>query len=160
MLVKDQAALDAQEVLDAYWANGFPVDPVRIAEAMGMTVHAADLADNISGMLRVEVDEAPEIFTHIDDVPQRRAFTVAHELGHYYERTQRGDRDFNFIDRRGGTYDVHEFYADEFAGNLLMPADEVRRALGQGMRLARLAQHFGVSLPAMKLRLRRLGLDG
>lgn len=160
MLVKDKAQADAADVLDAYWANGFPVDPERIAEAMGMTVDLRLLEPGISGMLRVEPGIRPEVFVDLQDTPQRRAFTIAHEIGHYYERVGRDEVDFNFIDRRGAEYDVHEFYADEFAGNLLMPDQEVRRIAADGMRLARMAQHFGVSLPAMRTRLRRLGLDG
>lgn len=160
MLVKDKARADAQDVLDTYWSAGFPVDAERIARAMGMLVERRHLEDGISGMLRVEPHQAPEVFIDGGDVPQRQQFTIAHEIGHFYERTSRDETDFNFIDRRGAEYDVHEFYADEFAGNLLMPAAEVERVHHAGMRLARMAQHFGVSLPAVKMRLRRLNLDG
>jgi Zn-dependent peptidase ImmA (M78 family) len=159
MLVKEKAAKDAAEVLDTYWALGFPVDPERIATAIGMLVERQQLRDGTSGMLRVEKDSSPEIFVNANDVDQRQRFTIAHELGHYFERTTSGAVDFNFIDRRGAEYDAHEFYADEFAANLLMPEYEVRARVEDKFPLTRLAQHFGVSLPAMKLRLRRLGLQ-
>lgn len=158
MLVKDKAAQDAADVLEGYWANDFPVDPERIALAMGMTVERLPLQDGVSGMLRVEPHAAPEVFIDSAEVPQRQRFTIAHEIGHYYERTQSGERDFNFIDQRGAGYDVHEFYADEFAGNLLMPAWKVQEMHGEGAGLAVMASAFGVSLPAMRQRLKRLGL--
>lgn len=159
MLIKDKAAQDAAEVLDTHWALGFPVDPERIAEAIGMIVERRHLRDGTSGMLRVEQDASPEIYVDVNDVEQRQRFTIAHELGHYFERTTSGATDFNFIDRRGAEYDAHEFYADEFAANLLMPEREVRARVEAGDRLTKLAQYFGVSLPAAKLRLRRLNLQ-
>lgn len=159
MLVKDQAKADAGDVRAAYWPEGrFPVDPEKIAHAMGLHVDRAPLARGISGMLKVRKDEASRIFVDPDDVPQRQTFTIAHELGHYYERTSRGFVHFNFIDQRGGGYDAHEFYADEFASNLLMPEDEVRRQYRAGAGMAVMANHFGVSLAAVQVRLRRLGL--
>ncbi len=160
MLVKDKAAADAAEVLETYWAPGrFPVDASRIAHRMGMSVELRRLREGISGMLRVEPWAVPEIFVDTTDVEPRQRFTIAHEIGHYVERTSSGANDFNFVDKRGGQYDVHEFYADEFAANLLMPADEIERMRGKGAGLVRLAGYFGVSLPAMKLRLRRLGIS-
>ena len=156
VLLKEKARRDAEEVLSVYWAAGFPVDPERIALAMGMTVDRRRLRDGTSGILRVEPDLAPEIFVDATDVEPRQKFTIAHEIGHYYERTMSGASDFNFIDRRGGEYDAHEFYADEFAANLLMPEWEVRRQVEAGAGLAQLARHFGVSLPAIRIRLQRL----
>ncbi|WP_282944445.1 ImmA/IrrE family metallo-endopeptidase [Cellulomonas endometrii] len=158
MLVKDKAKLDATEVLQLHGTGRFPVDPARIARQMGLSVAKTMLAPNISGMLQVEPGATPQIYVDHADVIHRQRFTIAHELGHFYERVRRGDTDFNFIDRRGGQYDVHEFYADEFAGNLLMPEDEVRRLWSQNDGLATMADHFGVSLPAMKTRLKRLGM--
>lgn len=159
MLVKDKAKLDAQDVLKGYWsAVRFPVDPERIARSMGIEVSRVVLSSEISGMLQVEPDVTPQIYVDWSDVDQRQRFTIAHEIGHYYERTSRGARDFNFIDRRGGEYDVHEFYADEFAANLLMPEDEVRRLHRGGHGIAEMAAHFGVSMPAMRMRSKRLNL--
>lgn len=157
MLVRDKAREDAEAVLRAYGDLRFPIDPERIAKRMGMYVDRRPLGKDISGMLRVEPDFAPQIYIDEADTSQRQRFTIAHEIGHYYERTLNGEGDFNFIDRRGGRYDVHEFYADEFAGNLLMPEAEVRRMDETSVSIAELAARFGVSLPAIRMRLKRLG---
>lgn len=156
MLVKDKARQDAHAVLDETWAAGFPVDPQRIAERLGIVVRHVHLEDGVSGLLRVEPGQDAEIYVSISDTPQRQRFTIAHELGHYWERTERGDTDYNIVERRGAKYDLHEFYADEFAGALLMPTYEVRRMQSQGANLAKMARHFNLSLPAVKKRLERL----
>lgn len=41
-------------------------------------------------------------------------------------------------------YDLHEFYADEFACSLLMPVAEFLIRVEQGWKPMKLAKHFGV----------------
>jgi Zn-dependent peptidase ImmA (M78 family) len=81
-------------------------------------------------------------------LPQR--FTCAHELGHYIERTDVQtvpDDDFGFVDRRHAR-----------TGNLLMPGSEVRRFASFESDAIKMAGYFGVSIPAMKTRMLKLGL--
>ena len=49
-------------------------------------------------------------------------------------------------------------FLDEFAGALLMPEDEVHRLHDEGFSPVRMMLHFGVSAPAVRKRLERLGL--
>ena len=157
MLVKDKARQDAAEALEATWTAGFPVDPARVASQLGIAVHYLPLEDGISGMLQVEPGFDAEIYVNENDTQQRQRFTIAHELGHYYERAARGMAGANFIDKREpGKYDLHEFYADEFAGALLMPKDEIDRLQAEQASPAKMATYFGVSLAAMQKRLERL----
>ncbi|ANC31551.1 ImmA/IrrE family metallo-endopeptidase [Isoptericola dokdonensis] len=158
MLVKEKAANDAADVLEAYWAAGYPVDPDRIAAQLDMDVIRATFNESISGMLRVEPGDRPVIYVDDRDSEQRQRFTIAHEIGHYVERNSRGETDFNFIDRRGGGYDAHELYADEFAANLLMPSHYVKQLHADGINPGVMARRMNVSLQAMQIRLRRLGL--
>lgn len=51
-----------------------------------------------------------------------------------------------------------ERLCDYFAGCLLMPKMHVKRLHGQGLDVSQLARAFGVSLPAMRVRLTQLGL--
>lgn len=160
MLVKDQAALDARELLEQENGGIYPVDVRWIAQTLGIQVTELILPEDVSGMLQVEPGLKPCIYVDANDVAQRKRFTIAHEIGHFVERTTRGSAkdvdDFNFIDRRGGPYDLHEFYADEFAGNLLMPRGEIHRLQQGGAGVVGLARHFDVSIPAMRLRLGRI----
>ncbi|GAB2768303.1 ImmA/IrrE family metallo-endopeptidase [Sinomonas soli] len=162
MLIKDAARLQAENTLRTYWPSGrFPVDVAKIALSMGIRVHMADLPHNTSGMIIKHANDDATIYFDRHDSPQRQNFTCAHELGHFVERSTRSkpDEDFQFVDLRSkNRHDAHEFYANEFAANLLMPEAAVRQQHRVMRSTIELAEYFGVSLPAMKLRLSKLGL--
>lgn len=130
---------------------------IAIARRLGATVYVTPLAQGVSGLiLKHELDD-PEIFVNSQEPIERQRFTLAHEIGHLIERSEVAcDRDFSFVDyRKNGRYDLHEFFADEFAGELLMPADKflkVHKDEGDyGTAVA-----FGVSVPAVRKRAERL----
>lgn len=157
--IKESAQGAAAAILDYLWEDrGFPVDPFEIAAKLGIHVEFAPLENGISGMILVEEGKTPQILIEVTDSPSRQRFTCAHEIGHFVERTDRIDapREFAFVDRRGAEYDAHEYYADEFAGNLLMPEAEVQRLVDDQQHPLVMARHFGVSNPAMNVRLRIL----
>lgn len=161
-LVKEAAQEAAESVIDAYWSPGtFPVDPDVIARRMGISVTKARLPKDTSGFIRKVAGQDAQIFVDETDSAQRQRFTCAHELGHYVERTNlqpQPDEDFGFVDKRTGMHDVHEYFANEFAGNLLAPQAAVARLIEQGWDAIRLAAHFGLSVPAMKTRMLKYGL--
>ncbi|HZU48694.1 MAG TPA: ImmA/IrrE family metallo-endopeptidase [Mycobacterium sp.] len=155
-LVIDAAKDAAASVATTYWQPGeFPVDVEAIAKNMGLRVEYTYLRDGVSGMIEARGEEVV-IYVDFDENSARQRFTIAHELGHFVERSNQGQRNFAFIDERGTKYDLHEFYADEFAGNLLMPADEIRNLRRRGFSNVEMAAHFGVSVPALNKRLDRL----
>lgn len=160
MLVKEAAAQDAEATLSAYWQSGrFPVDPMSIAEAMGISVQEQPLPADTSGLIVKREHQDAEIILSRTDPKLRKVFTCAHELGHYVERTNRGsDKEFGFVDKRTPANNVHEFYANEFAANLLMPASEVHRQ-ARTLDPIRMASYFNVSLPAMRVRLAKLDIQ-
>ncbi|MDO3441825.1 ImmA/IrrE family metallo-endopeptidase [Agrobacterium sp. V1] len=95
----------------------------------------------------------------------RRAFTIAHEFGHYVlhrglvEQDERFDGgiycDENSVDRRAG--EGIEKEADQFAAALLMPFHDFRRQISSKEqpsleRLGEVAKRYGVSLTAAILR--------
>ena len=162
VLVKDMARNDAQDTLDTYWDGTFPVNPFRIAEAMGIRTTKMLLDDETSGIIVARPETQATIYIEERDTRQRQQFTCAHELGHYVERSRFQDdlaEGFSFVDKRTNKRDIHEFYADEFAGNLLMPRAKVDELHDKGVTLIKMAGFFGVSVPAMEVRLRRLGID-
>ena len=93
----------------------------------------------------------------------RRRFTLAHELGHHLLRHSASFY-VDFVDVGGTAGDSpgynwqHERAANEFAANLLMPADLVRAAFRRDPDGQRLATTFAVSRLAMGFRLAALGL--
>ena len=101
--------------------------------------------------------------------PGRRRFTIAHELGHWQLHVRATDA--VIYDRSDDISDVaeptsankalrrREAEANEFARELLMPELLMReQAAATGCNLAALSERFGVSRPAMILRLKLLRL--
>ncbi len=123
----------------------------------------ADLTWNASeGALVRNPDNECEwgIFVNPKARPERRRFTIAHELGHFIlhrasqtrfqcdkESVYSGIESLKQIERE----------ADDFAGNLLMPGDLLRNRIA-GKRIdfhliGELAREFGVSLESMSIRI-------
>lgn len=159
-LVKDIAKAKAEETLRAH-GDQIPVDPRRIAAELGIVVRDVLLEEGTSGLILKRRDEDPLIMVHSPHSELRKRFTIAHEIGHFIERTdvqQQPDEDFGFVEARGRKSDVHEYFANEYAGNLLMPEEQLRQAHAEDSSAIALAGRFGVSVDAMKTRLLKLGL--
>ncbi|WIE54197.1 ImmA/IrrE family metallo-endopeptidase [Curtobacterium sp. MCBD17_003] len=158
-LVKDVARAAAQRALDDYWDGTIPVNPARIAMDLGMNVYRAYLAEDQSGMIRKLENEPAEIFLNANEPPLRQNFTCAHELGHWFERRSQSDEEYSFVDHRNATpNDAHEWFAEHFAANLLMPTREFITAADRGLSVAELSDYFVVSQPAIRNRLRALNM--
>lgn len=159
-LVWQDARRSAKNVLDKYWDGRYPVKVSEISRKMGVMTYRATLPDGLSGMIIKEKGSEPRSYADADEPDVRRRFTFAHELGHYVERTTlANDDDFAFKDGRSEKYDLHEFYADEFAGALLMPEDVFLKMQQKGKSLVDMAAKFGVSLSAVRKRRERLEKD-
>lgn len=156
MLVWQKARNKARETLDEYWDGNFPVDPHVIARQMGFKVEYPWLDSTISGMIQVDPELGRSIYINQDNTPARQRFTVAHELGHFVEREDAGVDDFNIIEYRGGEYDLHEFFADEYAGALLMPEQAIEEFYEARKSPREAAQFFGVSVAAVRRRWNRI----
>lgn len=157
---QDAEALLRREWLDPLGDIRIPVDPVRIARNLGIGVYTADLPDNESGRVVNRPNRDPEIYLNRSDSKNRQRFTCAHELGHYWRRTNAGQFDYHYIDRRdelaGAGTNPDEIYANQFAAALLMPQYEVRRS--RGAELSLVARTFRVSPEAMAFRRKNLGI--
>ncbi|CAN02292.1 ImmA/IrrE family metallo-endopeptidase [Clavibacter michiganensis] len=158
-LVKDIAREAAETVLREHWDGKYPVDPVRIANSLGMKVYLANLAENESGLIVKLPGQSAEIHINRTEPDARQSFTCAHELGHWIERGQQQDNEYSFVDRRDSrAMDAHEWYAEHFAANLLMPARDFIEVYDEGYTDSTLAKYFGVSPAAARSRMRNLGL--
>jgi len=121
----------------------------------------ASTVSSVEGMLVCNPRDPAEwgIFYNPDASPERRRFTIAHELGHFVlHRAKR--RTFN-CDKAAVHFSQDtaaniEREADEFASNLLMPGDVLRdRITSQNVDLyllSGLAKTFGVSFEALCIR--------
>lgn len=133
----------------------------RVAADHDVRIMETDLYE-MSGALRKE-DGHWVIYVNRGDSQQRKLFTVAHELGHFFVHRELCDEfvDGQLISRdEQEKYAVRELEANEFAGNLIMPETQVRERVAGDITadtLQSLAKSFGVSTLAMETRLRNLG---
>jgi Zn-dependent peptidase ImmA (M78 family) len=160
------AESDAAQLLQSAWTENdpshirLPVDPFAIARKLGIKVLKGSLRGDVSGLLRKRPGYDPEIILNEADSRNRQRFTCAHELGHYYQRSQNGaDQNWEYVDKRDylstqGS-DPNERYANRFAAALLMPKAAIDK-LGSGSPTPTLALEFGVSSDAMGFRLKNL----
>lgn len=159
MDAKKSAAL----LLESIWEDrGLPVDPVAIANKLGIDVVEMELPDDVSGALIKDKDKDPVIVLAQTDSRSRKRFSCAHELGHYAFRMANDGDQYEYVDLRGqssaaGT-DPEEIFANQFAASLLMPEDKVRCLIKEKIPNFLLAQRFGVSDDAIRFRLKNLGL--
>jgi len=159
ILIKDLAQIDAENVRREYWDGIFPVDPIVIARRMGVTPYLSRLGDT-SGLIVRPINEQAKIYVNQFESKARQRFICAHEIGHYVERARNRDDAYTFRDRRAGKADTpHEWYADHFAANLLMPqAVFEERVEVHGDTCDELVSYFGVSISAVSERAILLGL--
>jgi len=157
----------AARLLDTYWGDTIPVDPARIARALDLRVMDVYLGDHLDGALVKEPDAEPSIALNAEHHPNRKRFTLAHEIGHYVKRGQAVEpaefEDYEYIDRRDGGSSTgtqeEEIYANRFAAALLMPEDALRTFHRRGWNVNDMARRFGVSRAALENRLKNLQLS-
>lgn len=159
-------ARERAEALVRRFGDTVPVEPERIAEALGVKVVAAPPTHSgLSGALIITEKGSPVILYNRNDPPARRRFTMAHELGHYLMHTSEGQVQVLFRDDRSsrGT-SIREIQANAFAAALLMPEHAIRARVKkpitpiQSDEVDEFAEVFGVSSQAMGYRLIDLGL--
>ncbi len=154
---RDQiAALEAERLIKELGIDSLPIDPIAIAESLGILVQPKTTTGGVSGMLiRVGNEFGIAYATHIDSEGFKR-FCIAHEIGHY--------RLSGHIDAVLAHGDIHESHAgfvtgdpyereaDMFAASLLMPDalfTREMRSLGDGLQAVEtLAGRCVASLPA------------
>jgi Zn-dependent peptidase ImmA (M78 family) len=135
-----------------------PLNVSAVAEYLGLEVIEEPMDDDMSGFLEIRSGRwvvGVNAFHHLN----RKRFTIAHEIAHFLlhsdGKTEFHDRTFA---RRTNDPSPMEREADQFAADLLMPADEVRQHIASGVTsLSALASQFGVSALAMKYRVQNLG---
>ncbi|MDP9310492.1 MAG: ImmA/IrrE family metallo-endopeptidase [Chloroflexota bacterium] len=140
--------------------TGGPVEPLPNLTRCG---------ERLAGVLEW-MDTTPFIYYEAYDLAVRQRFSIAHELGHFYLHVKQHAHchcTHVSIDPQSSdgavlvTAPGIEREADSFAAALLMPQDLLRGHVTRfGRCVAFLAARYRVSQPAMRRRLRQLGLEG
>ena len=155
------AALAAEKVVREQGISALPVDPMTLAQDLGIEVMAKPAGvRGVSGMLlRLGNAFAISYATHVDSIGFQN-FCVAHELGHYFlpghVEAVLADADVHESRAGFGSGDRYEMEADHFAATLLMPRPLFKGAMGtagEGLpAIERLAERCRTSLTATGIR--------
>jgi len=175
----DSVRAQAKEFLNIYNPTGlvpFPFEEtVRRLENVEI-IYLSKLNDNISGAIFFQ-DGAFTIAINANKPKNRQNFTIAHELGHYYLHSEwlkkhPADGFIDYSSTLDGTNAllrpdalptsaeaiIREKEANNFAAEILMPADKVKTFWSLTHDIIECADAFQVSKSAMAIRLERLGL--
>lgn len=144
-----------------------PVPLEQIARREGIKVELAPLDDDLSGMSFIKNGVAV-IVLNLNHHPNRRRFTLAHEIGHHLMHvpylTNNVHVDKIVLNRdevSSQGVDIKEVQANAFAAELTMPEAELRRYhtvdLNDDTFLFALAKKLKVSVTALTYRLINLG---
>ena len=141
------------------------VDIADIVRQQNYNVFIDDLDNNISGYVD---HENREVVLNKNETPERRRFTLAHELGHIILNSNNSiqHRD-NILNNQLDIYanDDKEVEANYFAGCILMPRNVFIREFNSikgdiDYKIQKLAYYFGVSKLAVNVRANVLNLIG
>lgn len=150
----------ANDVLEKYQVNDAPVPVERLAKDMNLGLYFARFPnDDVAGLLSLE--DEPKIVVNVAHAPSRKAFTIAHELGHFvlHQKELSDNPDIAVLYRRpiARETDPVEKEANCFAANLLVPENLLARYHDWNQPTWRIAKIFGVSEDVMTYRLRNTG---
>ena len=150
-----------------------PVDLERVAAKLGLRIACAELGADVSGVL-ISKGDSSDILVEASHHPNRRRFTIAHEIGHFVLQHQFQPGEHVHVDRghritlrnsRSSTgEDAMEIEANQFAAALLMPSKLIAAQIKKlgvtsplDYHITLLADQFEVSEQAMTIRLSTLG---
>lgn len=161
-----RAVNKARELTKKYQLS-VPVNLEELLKKLDITLKVEPM-ESMSGFA-YDKDGQRVIGVNSEEGPQRKRFSIAHELGHMYVHADRDilfdkkDAFVYFRDAKSSTgQDPQEIEANAFAAELLMPADKLRKRMAQlkGVDLRAdddkvkiLADEYEVSLTAMTVRI-------
>lgn len=138
------------------------LDVEGVVKALGIEIRKEYLKDDLSGVLRKSPESSKwEMLINAKHHPNRQRYTIAHELGHYclHRHFQIEFEDRIFF--RGAESNKEEMQANSFASEVLMPESDFRKMVHDGKnKIDELAQEFGVSTLALRIRAKSLGMSG
>lgn len=148
----------AQEILVKNDMYKIPVDLISLANILNVEVYEQKLENKISGAIRYNKDDKKYTILLNKNDNNRKRFTLAHELGHFFLDKDLLESDEIHIDILYRCSDEKEKEIDYFAGALLMPKRLIEIMHEDNPSISELAEIFEVSESAMTVRLDILGL--
>lgn len=116
-----------------------------------------ELSPDVSALVDKDTCTPPEIYINAREPRSRQRFLLAHSIGHLIERISIAEKhSFSFLEKRNNDYDLCEFFADEFAGALLMPEKPLMEVINNTDSHLMAACMFDVSIFTVRKRLARI----
>ena len=161
----------ARDLLRAHGVSAPPVEVEALAAVENIAIDYQDLGPTVSGLVVRGPDGRATIGVNALHPPNRRRFTIAHEIGHHLLHS---DSATLFVDElmvhfrdaaNTAKADPREMEANAFAAALLMPEDWLRADLrdrkidlSDDVAVRNLATRYQVSQQALTFRLMNLNL--
>lgn len=151
----------ARNVLKKYSINVPPVDIKQILTGYGYEYLELDtFPDNLDALF-INIDGISYAAVNKKHHPNRKNFSVAHELGHilmnhdlnYYKITFTIDNPPN-TDSHKKTEKIFENEANIFAGELLVPLDMLKKEFKKNSDIPTLASIFEVSTQTLSIKVK------
>ena len=131
----------------------FPIDPFKILHDAGIYVVLKDF-ENLDGIIINDVDNCTIVGINSNNNWQRQRFTAAHEYCHFIKDLNKEIGATDYIECLKKSNKKIEKYANDFAGYLLMPTNELKLVCDQYKNkngfidfesITIIAEYFGVS---------------
>ncbi|GHU96897.1 hypothetical protein FACS189483_01230 [Spirochaetia bacterium] len=166
-MYNSEIAKRVNRLLEEHNIENPPVPVDKLVSELGITLLTESLPEEISGIL--DLRNKPVIMINSEHFPNRKRFSLAHEIGHFILHKPLGihvDKQTYFRSAKSAeSLDEYETDANKFAAALLMPEEMVSRELERFTDwldsnedvIDILAKKFEVSTTAMGYRLENLG---
>ena len=157
----DKYADKIKELYDRYnIPRVYPVPLLDIVKALGYTAHYFIVNSDNEHLAGATYYKEKRIFVSPIEFGGRGNFTVAHELGHIIlGHDKDNDREYDTRAEIIAPDDkTREYDANEFAAELLMPAEKFKEVWENRKNIKELANFFDVTQAAAKVRMQRLGI--
>lgn len=151
---------DSHKIIYQKYKGQNPFNVVEFGKNLGIQIKESnELPKNISGFIKKLEDESIAICVNSYNSLERKRFTVAHELGHYFlHEDLLKDGIVDSLNRDGAENKI-EYEANDFAANLLMPVmDFTKLWHDSSMNIEYMSRYFLVSQNAILTRARFLKL--
>lgn len=161
---KEDARRKAEEVRGYLGLGSGPIQDVDdVCDMLGIIIYRSSLGPDLSrapsGAFVNHPDVGFAILVNLDMTPGRRRFTAAHEIAHALFHSE----DTRYVVSRGRN--PQETFADEFAGEFLMPQEGIRRFMEEAgmpphitdpIHVVQIQRYFNASFPTTLVRLRQM----
>lgn len=167
MSLIEEKMTDKEKVIYSKYQDSFPLRIVEFINDLGIEVIASEMKNDISGVICKENDKFYILINDLHPLTRIR-FTLAHELGHYFNDRDYLDSNKEIVDPikqnsqtllyrtniPNNDYNMRrmDIAANQFAANILMPELKFLEIWRENYHPENVAKFFGVSIEAVKIR--------